>query len=118
MSQVEANYTRTSCPSAGEEQARMAAAVVTADGAVASTPSRSTTSPRRTSSASMKSDFRPPRDSPWIIRLMQRLNPLIARLWCRVVAIDVPQEDLQRLRVLQQSRYLLCANHPTLCDPL
>jgi 1-acyl-sn-glycerol-3-phosphate acyltransferase len=81
-------------------------------------PSRSGAPPRRTSPASMKSDFRPPRDNPFLIRVMQRLTPLIARLWRRIVAISIPEADLARLRALNKSRFLLCANHPTLGDPL
>jgi acyltransferase-like protein len=88
-----------------------------ADGA-APPASRSAALPRRTCPARMKSDFRPPRDNRLLIHVMQRLTPLIARLWRRIVAISIPAADLARLRALQESRYLLCANHPTLGDPL
>jgi hypothetical protein len=66
----------------------------------------------------MKSDFRPPRDNTLVIRLMQRLAPLIGRFWRQVVAICIREEDLARLRELRDERFLLCANHPTLGDPV
>jgi 1-acyl-sn-glycerol-3-phosphate acyltransferase len=66
----------------------------------------------------MKADFFPPRDDPRLIRFMERLIPFIARLWRRIVAISIPEADLARLRALRESRFLLCANHPTLGDPL
>jgi hypothetical protein len=66
----------------------------------------------------MNADFRPPLDNPFIIRAAQLAAPLAVRLWRQVVAIDIPEEDLQRLRVLRDQRFLLCSNHPTLGDPL
>jgi 1-acyl-sn-glycerol-3-phosphate acyltransferase len=66
----------------------------------------------------MKSDFQPPRDNRFIIRAMQFLDPLVARLWRKTVAIVAPAEDLARLRALRNERFLLCSNHPTLGDPL
>jgi 1-acyl-sn-glycerol-3-phosphate acyltransferase len=66
----------------------------------------------------MKTDFFPPRDDPRLIWFMERLIPLIARLWRRIVGISIPEADLERLRALRESRFLLCANHPTLGDPL
>jgi 1-acyl-sn-glycerol-3-phosphate acyltransferase len=66
----------------------------------------------------MKSDFRPPLDNPLIIRAAQLAAPWAVRLWRQVVAIDIPEEDLKRLRALRDQRFLLCSNHPTLGDPL
>jgi hypothetical protein len=66
----------------------------------------------------MRRDFRPPRDHPWVIHLGQLLAPLVARLWRRIIAISIPEEDLARLHTLRDQRFLLCANHPTLGDPL
>jgi hypothetical protein len=66
----------------------------------------------------MKTDFRPPLPRPWVIRLAYLLVPLAGRLWRRLVAVAVPEEDLARLRALRDQRFLLCANHPTLADPM
>jgi 1-acyl-sn-glycerol-3-phosphate acyltransferase len=66
----------------------------------------------------MRADFRPPRDNPWIIRAAWLAARWVARLWRRVVAIEVPEKDLDRLRALRDQRLLLCSNHPTLGDPL
>jgi 1-acyl-sn-glycerol-3-phosphate acyltransferase len=66
----------------------------------------------------MKTEFRPPLDNPFIIRVAQIVAPWVARLWRQVVAIDIPKEDLSRLRALQDQRFLLCSNHPTLGDPV
>lgn len=66
----------------------------------------------------MKTDFRPPRDNPFLIRMAEVVVPLVARLWRGVGAVCVPEEDLARLRALRKERFLLCANHPTLGDPL
>lgn len=66
----------------------------------------------------MKTDFRPPLDNPCVIHAAQLAAPLVARLWRRVVAIDIPKEDLSRLRDLRNQRFMLCSNHPTLGDPV
>src|SRR5437660_1585809 len=66
----------------------------------------------------VKAEFRPALDNPRIIRAAQRLAAPVARLWRRVVAISVLEEDLDRLRMLRNHRFLLCSNHPTLGDPL
>src|SRR6266511_657961 len=81
-------------------------------------PLRSAAPRRRTCPTSMKSDFRPPRENRFVIRAMQWLNPLIARFWRRILAMEMPEDELARLRALEDSRYLLCSNHPTLGDPL
>ena len=65
----------------------------------------------------MKTDFRPPLDNPFIIRLAQLAARGVARLWRRIVAIEIPEDDLDRLRALRKQRFLLCSNHPTLGDP-
>ena len=66
----------------------------------------------------MKADFRPPLDNSSIIRAAQLAARWVARLWRRVVAIEISEEDLDRLRALRDQRFLLCSNHPTLGDPL
>jgi 1-acyl-sn-glycerol-3-phosphate acyltransferase len=65
----------------------------------------------------MKTDFRPPLDNPFIIRAAQLAARGVARLWRRIIAIEIPEEDLDRLRALRKQRFLLCSNHPTLGDP-
>src|SRR5712692_10339953 len=66
----------------------------------------------------MKAGFRPALDNPKIIRAAQLLAAPVARLWRRIVAISVAEEDLDRLRALRDQRFMLCSNHPTLGDPL
>src|SRR5438105_1065119 len=66
----------------------------------------------------MKADFRPALDHPLIIRMAQWLAAPVARVWRRIRAISVAEEDLERLRALRDQRFLLCSNHPTLGDPL
>src|SRR5438093_11338667 len=66
----------------------------------------------------MKADFRPPLDNSFIIRAAQLAARRVARLWRRVVAIEISEEELDRLRALRDQRFLLCSNHPTLGEPL
>jgi hypothetical protein len=66
----------------------------------------------------MKAEFRPALDNPRIIRVAQRVAAPVARLWRRIEAISVAEEDLDRLRALRDQQFLLCSNHPTLGDPL
>ena len=42
----------------------------------------------------MKADFRPPLDNSFIIRAAQLAARWVARLWRRVVAIEISEEDL------------------------
>ncbi|MBI2302584.1 MAG: 1-acyl-sn-glycerol-3-phosphate acyltransferase [Armatimonadetes bacterium] len=62
--------------------------------------------------------FRPPRDSRWMIGVVQALTPLILRLGCKIVACEFDEETLARLRSLRGQRVVLCPNHPTGIDPL
>jgi 1-acyl-sn-glycerol-3-phosphate acyltransferase len=61
--------------------------------------------------------FRPPRTSPFLIRLVRALMPLLLRYCCRMERVDVPDEDLERVRKLTGQRVVLCPNHPTGWDP-
>ncbi len=76
------------------------------------------TSFRANLTATMSTDFCPPRDHPFFLRLMQWTGPLIARYWRGVVSIEIAAAEVTRLQSLRDERFLLCANHPTLGDPL
>jgi len=62
-------------------------------------------------------DFRPPRLHPPTLRLLQTLLPGLLRWVCGVEAVDIPAEDIGRLRALAGERLLLAPNHPTNDDP-
>jgi len=62
-------------------------------------------------------DFRPPLLHLPTLRLFQRVLPGLLRRICGVVAVDIPDEDIGRLRALAGERLLLAPNHPTNDDP-
>lgn len=64
-----------------------------------------------------RADFYPPRLNPLLVRLMQRVAPILAR-WLYWVELDVRDVDLQQLKERQSDRYLLLPNHPTFQDPI
>src|SRR5689334_16112250 len=66
----------------------------------------------------MQKTFYPPREHPVALRLMGTLLPIICKLWRGIDGILIGDAQLARLRALGQERLLLCANHPTLGDPL
>jgi Acyltransferase len=65
----------------------------------------------------MRTDFRPPREHPLLIRLTQAALPLILRAR-RIVCIHVAEGEWEHLEALRGSRGILSANHPTTNDPL
>jgi Acyltransferase len=66
----------------------------------------------------MKKDFHPPRENPFCLFMLRVVRPLLSRIWRGVESVTIAPDEVERLRVLGQSRLLLCANHPTLGDPL
>ena len=62
-------------------------------------------------------DFRPPLLHPPTLRLFQTLLPGLLRRVCGVVSVDIPADDIGRLRALAVERLLLAPNHPTNDDP-
>jgi 1-acyl-sn-glycerol-3-phosphate acyltransferase len=55
--------------------------------------------------------FRPPRNNRFIIALAKRFLPLGQRLGPRVVAVEVNEEDLRRLKELKGQRVVLTPSH-------
>lgn len=64
-----------------------------------------------------ETNFRPPRLSLPVLRLFQKVLPTLLRRFCDVVAVDIPDVDLMRLKNLTGERLLLTPNHPTNDDP-
>ncbi len=62
-------------------------------------------------------DFRPPRLSAGTLRLWNAALPFLLRRFCDVVAVDIPGDDLARLKSLAGERLLITPNHPTNNDP-
>ncbi|MBV9850193.1 MAG: 1-acyl-sn-glycerol-3-phosphate acyltransferase [Armatimonadetes bacterium] len=62
-------------------------------------------------------DFRPARLHPPTLRLFWAALPLLLRRFCDVVRVDIPPEDIARLKSLAGERLLLTPNHPTNDDP-
>ena len=62
-------------------------------------------------------DFRPARLHPPTLRLFWAALPLLLRRFCDVTRVDVPPEDVARLKALAGERLLLMPNHPTNDDP-
>jgi 1-acyl-sn-glycerol-3-phosphate acyltransferase len=62
--------------------------------------------------------FIPPRESPALIRFAQAFLPAIADLVGSVRDLEVPAEDLERLKGLGNGRAILAPNHPTGNDPI
>lgn len=62
-------------------------------------------------------DFRPPRLSAGTLRLWNAVLPFLLRRFCDVVAVEIPSDDLARLKSLAGERLLLTPNHPTNNDP-
>lgn len=63
-------------------------------------------------------DFRPPRLSAVTLRLWNAALPLLLRRFCDVESVEIPDEDLARLKALAGERLLLTPNHPTNNDPV
>ena len=61
--------------------------------------------------------FRPPKTKRFFIRQAKRLLPLALRLVPKVVAIEVNEEDLRRLRKLKRQRVVLTPSHSGGLEP-
>jgi 1-acyl-sn-glycerol-3-phosphate acyltransferase len=61
--------------------------------------------------------FYPPKRSFWLIRLVQRLFPTVAK-WALKIEPMITPESLGRLRGLKEKPYLILCNHPTFNDPM
>lgn len=77
------------------------------------TASSSTAVPARVAGT----DFRPPRLSAGTLRLWNAALPFLLRRFCDVVAVEIPGDDLARLKSLAGERLLLTPNHPSNNDP-
>ena len=62
-------------------------------------------------------DFRPARLHLPTLRLFWAALPFLLRRFCDAVQVDVPPDDLARLKALTGERLLLTPNHPTNDDP-
>ena len=62
-------------------------------------------------------DFRPPRLHLPTLRLFRAALPLLLRRFCDVARVDIPPDDVARLKALAGERLLLTPNHPTNDDP-
>ena len=62
-------------------------------------------------------DFREARLHLPTLRLWHVCLPFMLRRFCHVVAVDIPAEDVARLKALRGARLLLAPNHPTNVDP-
>ena len=62
-------------------------------------------------------DFRAARLHPPTLRLFWAALPLLLRRFCAVARVDIPPEDVARLKALAGERLLLTPNHPTNDDP-
>ncbi len=58
-------------------------------------------------------DFKPPRESQLVPRLMCCLLPAVFRVYLKVSGFDVDEESLGRLERLRGERAVLMPNHPT-----
>lgn len=65
----------------------------------------------------MSEEFYPPRLNPWLVKICQRVAPVVLRGW-RQVDLEVDDRSLERLLALNPERVLLLPNHPTFDDPL
>ena len=61
-------------------------------------------------------DFKPPLDSAFVMRLLQRLVPAALRVR-KIAGVEVAPEDWERLHRLDGQRVILTPNHPTDDEP-
>lgn len=62
-------------------------------------------------------NFYPDRLTPWMVRLVQFISPLIAH-WMYKFNLMIVPESRSRLKLLKGKRLLILANHPTFADPV
>ena len=62
-------------------------------------------------------DFRAARLHLPTLRLWQACLPWMLRQFCQVEQMEIPPEDVARLRALSGARLLIAPNHPTNADP-
>jgi 1-acyl-sn-glycerol-3-phosphate acyltransferase len=58
-------------------------------------------------------DFKPPRESQFVPRLMCCLLPAVSRIYLKISGFDVDEESLERVERLKGERAVLMPNHPT-----
>jgi len=68
--------------------------------------------------ALLHTDFLPPKRNLDVVRRWNRILPSFMRRYCGIESIDVPPDDLARLRALDGRRMLITPNHPTPDDPI
>ncbi|PIZ36705.1 MAG: hypothetical protein COY42_25035 [Armatimonadetes bacterium CG_4_10_14_0_8_um_filter_66_14] len=62
-------------------------------------------------------DFKPPRESPWVIALARLLAPVALRVR-KITGVEVSPENRERLRRLSGERVVLTPNHPSDDEPI
>ncbi|HEY9784118.1 MAG TPA: lysophospholipid acyltransferase family protein [Candidatus Obscuribacterales bacterium] len=62
-------------------------------------------------------DFRPPKDTPWLISLVKLLSPLYMKVSLHDTRLQIVDGALERFRKLHGQRALVCPNHSNRHDP-
>lgn len=62
-------------------------------------------------------DFKPPKDSPFLIGLVKLLLPAVLRFGMHGARVEVVGDGLSRFRALAGKRTVICPNHPCSDDP-
>lgn len=62
-------------------------------------------------------DFRPPKDSKFIISILKALTPIILKVGLGEPTIKVSKDDIEKFKKLKGKRALVCPNHSNRRDP-
>lgn len=68
--------------------------------------------------ALLHTDFIPPKRNLATVRRWNKTLPSFMRKFCGIESIEIPADDLARLKALNGRRMLITPNHPTTDDPI